>query len=240
MTDLKTQRVATLADCLAANLQQPAPSATTDCLKILQDIFDPGLRRWYPRARLHDNGFLKVVVVDQHEWSNSQFAGCKLVMHIWDNTTETGRYENVHNHRWPFWSMLLCGQLVWEHYSISQSNSSLATHFEYEYESPEREKVYRLVPKQPAALDLRMRATVTSGTCLTMTDSELHRVQRSGDATAATLILQGRKSKPTTNVYVRMPHANPVAHYRHAPPERSVRQAPREMLSHLVLRVLRS
>ena len=224
-------------------LHRSDSEARTLALELLEQVsatVQRGTRnKWLDRARLHDNGFLKLILVDEDEWENPQFAGYKLVLHVWDNLTQTTNYENVHNHRWPFWSMLVCGQLNWQHYCVSNSSEAEVSHIEYEYQSPGRSEHYTLTHKGPVTLELRMAAIVTAGTSLAMTDIELHRTTRIADTVAATVFLQGRQSRPSTNVYMPIGSDSAILENRRSATQSvEVRRVPIELLPLLLDRAV--
>lgn len=236
-----------LADRLAYELQRSESDTRYLSVGLLREVRStvissrtPRESNWQSRARLHDNGFLKLVLVDEDEWANPELAGFKLVLHVWDDLTETGLYENVHNHRWPFWSVLVCGQLNWEHYCVSDTANTEISHSAYIYRSPGHGSSYTLTPQGGIALDLRMKAVVSPGTCLAMSDTELHRVTRVGEATAATVFLQGPQSRLSTNVYTEVTPDTPTATSSIPPPlqRRALRRAPIGILNELLHRTL--
>lgn len=220
-------------------LCRSASEARTLALELLEQVSAVvrrgGNNKWIDRARLHDNGFLKLILVDEDEWEDPQFAGYKLVLHVWDDLTQTRTYENVHNHRWPFWSMLVCGRLSWQHYCLSSSSEAKMSHIEYEYQSPGRSEHYTLTHKGPVTLEPRMAAIVTAGTSLAMTDMELHRTTRTADALAATVFLQGRESRRSTNVYMPIESDSAILKKRRSAMQNiEVRRASIELLSLLL------
>ncbi|SNR25165.1 hypothetical protein [Actinomadura mexicana] len=153
------------------------------------------------RARIHANGFLKFVLVASDEWSSRELTGHKLVLHAWHDSTAGGG-ENVHDHRWSFWSTLLCGRLRWESYSHSTRTGAAPTHVACEYRSPGEAAAYEMLPRGPAALDCGFTTTMSAGTTVHLSETELHKVARAGPGLAATLFLQGPPVRSATNVYI--------------------------------------
>lgn len=180
---------------------QAARSAVQELLGSLVRTEDVPSQPWR-RARFHDNGFLKVLLVDVDEWPEREFLGCRLVLHIWDESSATGQPENVHNHRWPFWSVLLTGALTWEHYEERYAAGGEEAYQRFAYGSPGTGASYSMAPSGCVNLTRRFSATVTAGSTVAMDPDELHRVARHGQAAAATLLLQGRPCRDRTSVYV--------------------------------------
>ncbi|QXJ21303.1 hypothetical protein AGRA3207_002142 [Actinomadura graeca] len=159
---------------------------------------DPPMRS---RGRIHANGFLKLILVAADEWSVPGLAGHKLVMHVWDEST-AGRSENVHDHRWSFWSTLVCGRLRWESYSLSGDPSAEPSHIEFEYRSPGDADRYAMLPKRRVPLECDFMFTAPAGATFRMSENELHRVTRADTDISATLFLQGAPVRDTTRVYM--------------------------------------
>jgi hypothetical protein len=156
------------------------------------------------RSWVHSNGFLKTVLVDIDEWERSELRGHKLVLHTWDHRLADDVDEEIHDHRWPFWSLLLVGQLRWEHYSLLDLPGPDVKQIpctQYEYRSPGASDHYQMTLSGAANLMLRFSAVVGPETSLAMTEDELHRVSRVSDH-ALTLVLQGVAVKQSTRVFV--------------------------------------
>lgn len=158
------------------------------------------------RSRLHRNGFLKTILVDRDEWSEYSLNGYRLVLHAWDDATVSGHEEQIHDHRWPFWSLLLKGTLEWTHYStIEEKTETGLPYYRYEYRSPDERSHYSLNYAGKAWLSQRFSATVSDGTRLAMTEVELHKVRWPGVSDTATIFLQGKPARASTNVYIPLP-----------------------------------
>ncbi|MGI5420334.1 hypothetical protein [Actinomadura luteofluorescens] len=196
------------AESVARTLRGAGPGAQTLALDLVAEVSkamdagDPRVSTLVERrARIHANGFLKFVLVAADEWPSSDLTGHKLVLHAWHDSTDGGR-ENVHDHRWPFWSTLMCGRLLWESYSLSTWRKAAPTHVACEYRSPGEAASYEMLPRGPAVLDRGFTATMTAGTVFHLSETELHRVARAGPDLSATLFLQGPPVRAATNVYI--------------------------------------
>jgi hypothetical protein len=154
------------------------------------------------RTIIHENGFFKTVLVDIDEWPEDRFRGRKLVLHVWSSDAGRGAKEEIHNHRWSFWSVLLCGRLEWQHYDVEAERSGGSPYVEYDCGSPAGRDHFLLVRRRDTRLARRFRAIVTPGTLLHMSPSEVHRVRWIGTETAATLVLQERPARQVSNVYL--------------------------------------
>jgi hypothetical protein len=160
------------------------------------------LDRLVARATVHHNGFVKLVVVDTDEWDALPLKGYRLVLHIWDPAVAPHSVEEIHNHRWRFASVLLCGALKWEHFHEYDGEDEPIPCLEYEYRSPGRHTGYRLRPRGPVTLARQFVALAGVGARSMMTVSQLHRVEPVADTVSATLFLQFPVERTWTRVFV--------------------------------------
>ena len=154
------------------------------------------------RATVHHNGFVKLVVVDTEEWDSPSLRGFRLVLHVWDPAVAPHSVEEIHNHRWRFASVLLCGALKWEHFHEYDGEDEPIPCLEYEYRSPGRDTGYRLQPRGPVTLARQFVALAGVGARSMMTVSQLHRVEPVADTLSATLFLQFPVERTWTRVFV--------------------------------------
>jgi hypothetical protein len=154
------------------------------------------------RAAVHHNGFVKLVVVDTDEWDSLSLQGFRLVLHVWDPAVAPHSVEEIHNHRWRFASVLLCGALKWEHFHEYDGVDEPIPCLEYEYRSPGRDTGYRLRPRGPVTLARQFVALAGVGARSMMTVSQIHRVEPVVDTLSATLFLQFPVERTWTRVFV--------------------------------------
>lgn len=154
------------------------------------------------RAAVHHNGFVKLVVVDTDEWGLGPLRGFRLVLHVWDPAVAPHSVEEIHNHRWRFASVLLCGALKWEHFHEYDGEDEPIPCLEYEYRSPGRDGGYRLRPRGPVTLARQFVALAGVGARSMMTVSQIHRVEPVADTLSATLFLQFPVERSSTRVFV--------------------------------------
>jgi hypothetical protein len=154
------------------------------------------------RAVVHHNGFVKLVVVDTDEWDALPLQGFRLVLHVWDPAVAPHSVEEIHNHRWRFASVLLCGALKWEHFHEYDGEDEPIPCLEYEYRSPGRGTGYRLRPRGPVTLARQFVAMAGVGARSMMTVSQIHRVEPVADTLSATLFLQFPVERTWTRVFV--------------------------------------
>ena len=154
------------------------------------------------RAAVHHNGFVKLVVVDTDEWDSLSLQGFRLVLHVWDPVVAPHSVEEIHNHRWRFASVLLCGALKWEHFHEYDGLDEPIPCLEYEYRSPGRDTGYRLRPRGPVTLARQFVALAGVGARSMMTVSQIHRVEPVADTLSATLFLQFPVERAWTRVFV--------------------------------------
>lgn len=160
------------------------------------------LDRLAARAAVHHNGFVKLVVVDTDEWGSAPLKGFRLVLHVWDPAVAPHSVEEIHNHRWRFASVLLCGALKWEHFHEYDGEDKPIPCLEYEYRSPGRDTGYRLRPRGPVTLARQFVALAGVGARSLMTVSQIHRVEPVADTVSATLFLQFPVERTSTRVFV--------------------------------------
>lgn len=157
----------------------------------------------------HQNHFDKLVL--------ASVGDAKLVLHDWkpppaDRRSLVAAYD-VHNHRWPFASVVLCGVLVLETFeprspavepveAVEPAPAAFAT-YEHRYASPGARETFSFVfSGARKALALTSMATCGPGQYFSVSVDEHHRAYPRPGPRALTLVLQDRPVRTTTTVYV--------------------------------------
>jgi hypothetical protein len=146
----------------------------------------------------HDNGFWKVVIGHR--------GPVKLRVHIWNNLSMGPSGDsNIHNHRWDFSSLLLCGGYRQQIFSINEFEAPgiRVSHFQYYPRVFERmdsgEDYLTFIDR--TSLQLVENRMWNSPEILDVPSTTLHRVLIHEDTFVASLFLQGTDRCGFTNVY---------------------------------------
>jgi hypothetical protein len=146
----------------------------------------------------HSNGFAKLVV---HVNDEPDF---RLRLHVWPEDDRHGSgYENVHNHRWPFASIVLGGAIQVEHFrevdDFDQPGTVVCNRLVYEAAAPGRVGALRIEGKR--ALRRIGAPLYPAGTVYFCDTTMLHTVARASNGTAATMMLAGAATGNDALVY---------------------------------------
>ncbi len=143
------------------------------------------------RSYVHDNGFLKIVLIPSGPGTRT------LRLHIWPD----GGWEdtNIHNHCWPFTSLVLVGQLEFEEYKVDAGGDVEAVHYAY---IPSGDLDYDLKPQGTALLKRTRVGARRSGELYDMYPRVLHRTGATRGRLTATLLMQGDRVSDRAEVYV--------------------------------------
>jgi hypothetical protein len=150
------------------------------------------------RSYWHSNGFAKLVVHVNDE------PGFRLRLHVWPSDAGHGSgYENIHNHRWPFASIVLAGAIRVEQFQeiddFDQPGAVVCNRLIYDAAAPGRVGQLRVEGK--CALRKLGRPVYPAGTVYFCDTDMLHTVARASGGTAATLMLAGAASGTDALVY---------------------------------------
>lgn len=140
------------------------------------------------RTSLSPNGFLRLYLSDA--------ANRQVRVHVWHPDFDVEE-PDVHNHRWPFVSRIVCGRLrVEEFVEASEGNEMLR----FRHHALGSADGFDLIKDGVASLR-QLRATLyTRGDVYITAEEKLHRVTREASL-AATLLVEGRQTSATTAVY---------------------------------------
>jgi hypothetical protein len=156
---------------------------------------DPSwLARVAARSHRHDNGFDKIVL------SAPLRSPQKLVLHVWWVTNKCGDTDNIHNHRWDFASVVLCGQVRTEFYDSDPEGESYPV---LRYTSPGSGGSYTTTADGVRRVAVQATMTLAAGSEYVWRKELLHRAWGVGAPLTATLVVQGRPECATTTVLTR-------------------------------------
>ncbi len=150
----------------------------------------------------HQNHFDKVVLGSSMGW--------KLVAHFWDSPPNSkalieDRYD-IHNHRWPFASLVLEGSLSIDHYRHANSPHAYLRH---RYESPSGRPDFTLEIVGPAQLRHEFSGVVMPEQLFGLDEVCLHRAFPKSSSGALSLVLQAPSRKDSTDVFCRIDSPSP-------------------------------
>jgi hypothetical protein len=150
------------------------------------------------RSYWHSNGFAKLVVhVDD-------VTGSRLRLHVWPQAGRRGAgYQNVHNHRWPFLAVVLCGAVrvqLFEEVDLPAGDAQRSfVKYVYDAGAPTLIAPFREVARR-ALRDLG-DAVYEAGEAHSCSTIELHTVTANVPGTTVTLLIQGPVQRRSALVY---------------------------------------
>ncbi len=144
----------------------------------------------------HENGFHKIVLMEGEYF--------KLRLHHFGTTAKIPM-ENIHDHRWPFSSAILSGELKMDLFQRSDILSATEEVIHYIYKSDKSTDKYETVKIGNTHLEkIDTRIYYPGDTYLMRTD-ELHRITNQDGDQSVTLILTGKPISKECNLYARRP-----------------------------------
>ncbi len=211
--DLIGLRFADLADLLdglpaaytpevsAANLRLVARLGEPTVISgLLRDLLaDPvALAEVGDRSYPHTNHFDKIVLVD-----TDRSARYRLTMHLWDPPYSTAEAEDeqIHDHRFSFWSAVLVGTLRSQNFLRDPAGEEIR---EYRY-VPEKRHVSTVGNFYTDAGPARLLEVAPSvhhgGTAYHLFQATIHRVVLPEVETTCTLVLRGPRQQEYASVF---------------------------------------
>jgi hypothetical protein len=144
----------------------------------------------------HENGFHKIVML--------QGKNFKLRLHHFGATSKAAM-ENVHDHRWPFASSILKGNLHMEMFEVADvpENTELLLH--HVYHADKSSGAYQAHLEGVAALKRVKKVSFSEGTTYLLMPDALHRIVNDDQQESITMILTGKPVSSTCNLYARRP-----------------------------------
>lgn len=138
----------------------------------------------------HDNGFVKMLL------AKPDGIPFRLRLHIWPAVPMVE--QNVHDHRFDFWSFVMCGKLTNIEWAI-QDEGTLMGH--YIYSSRQGADTYELHWSGVQSLTRARQITLDTGSAYCVDKSILHTISTHGDNALTIFIEDRRFLKDHANVY---------------------------------------
>ena len=142
----------------------------------------------------HENGFHKIVLL-----SGSNF---KLRLHHFGASAKVPM-ENIHDHRWPFVSSILHGQLNMDIFEVTEANSNAEELHHFVYNSNKETGFYSTELQGVTYLQRSESRSYCAGDQYLMLPNELHRIKNQSGAESITLILTGKPQSRLCNLYAK-------------------------------------
>jgi hypothetical protein len=184
--------------------------------QLLRHVLDnePLLNEIAKRSYHHTNHFDKIVLVDTGDQ-----LGYRLTLHLWNPpySEQEVNDEQIHDHRFSFWSSILIGRIVFQNYVRDASGVMFG---EYQY-IPERlglatmGNYYIDVGKSP--LLETERSGGEAGEFYNLTYNRIHRVVLPRVEMSCTLVLRGPRQKNYASVFSNSQKYDPTGNSMFAP-----------------------
>jgi hypothetical protein len=152
------------------------------------------------RSYWHSNGFAKLVL---HENDAPEF---RVRLHVWTDGSGPAAqgYQNVHTHRWPFASVVLCGSLVTDEFEETSDHDDPKARSYQQFAYAGTPGLFgQLRPLSTCSLRPTRSAPYGDLDIHSCETSTLHRV-RPMAATTATIVVQGPSHEDHSLVYQRV------------------------------------
>src|SRR5580658_188365 len=144
------------------------------------------------RSYRHRNGFDKIVLAAP---STSLL---KLVLHVWSEGGLTNS-DNIHDHRWDFSSVIICGALQLEFYEQDAGGKNYSV---MRYRPMPEAGSFELRPVGTTTVSSCASVTMTMGSTYRWSCDRLHRAWGLPGLVTATLLVQGPPIREDTTVLV--------------------------------------
>jgi hypothetical protein len=146
------------------------------------------------RSYRHDNGFWKIVLAETDSY--------KVRAHVWF-PREKARFatSNIHNHRWNFSSILLCGGYEQDLFARCGDEVGSIPVRAWTYHPGHEGAAQKVVEQEGARLKRLSRTRYGKGDDVTLGAEELHRVITNDDVLTASVFVNGRANRSITEVY---------------------------------------
>ena len=179
------------------SINQALAEPTTLSFLIKQLLHNPVIfKRMVRKSYYHENGFHKIVLL-----SGKNF---KLRLHHFGAAARIPM-ENIHDHRWPFASAILSGELKMDIFRVSPMPANAEELYHFVYSSDKSTGSYSTELKGKAFLERTESRVYTPGESYLMRTEELHRIRNTQGEESITLILTGKPVSNQCNLYSKRP-----------------------------------
>ena len=167
-------------------------------LALLQGLLadEQALQAVAARSYVHGNGFVKVVLLDEH--------GHKLRLHIW--FAGSACEENIHDHRWSFASHVLVGTLSSEVWADDAQGQVLP---EYRYAAATATLAADKQAQGSCRVSLQQHCQYSAGSSYVMPKQVLHRIINPGHHLVATVMVSAPTEQGETRLIPSHAQLNP-------------------------------
>jgi hypothetical protein len=142
-------------------------------------------------ASMSPNGFLRLYLAPKQ-------SSCQVRLHVWQETHFRSREPDIHNHRWPFASRVLCGRLRVDEF-IEDTEGELIL-FRYRHQPSETLVGFRLESDGLARLRKAGERSLGTDAVYFTGEDALHRTTPE-TAVVATVLAEGLALSRATTVY---------------------------------------
>jgi hypothetical protein len=153
--------------------------------------------RWLQKVQdasyYHRNGFDKLVLVQGDNF--------KLRLHHFRPVDKLLPSENIHDHRWPFASAIISGQLHMKLFKANATNG-VPVH-QYRYNSQRGANIHRVEPIGPCRLATTDYLIYEAGSQYFMPTTALHQIVYQPGIEALTLVLTGKAERTTCRLFAK-------------------------------------
>jgi hypothetical protein len=140
---------------------------------------------------VHHNGFRKIVLLESKYF--------KIRLHVFEPIGEIVAQENVHDHRWPFGSVCLQGDLMCKIYEHVEFGKSSFNH--YLYRPVGADDSYTVQASGEETLHESSLLKIKKYMGYYLPENTLHRVVNRSGERVITLVITGTPVKDTCNLY---------------------------------------
>jgi hypothetical protein len=168
------------------------------------------------RSYPHTNHFDKIILIDSHDP-----LGYRLTLHLWNPPYSEADAidEQIHDHRFSFWSNILAGTLISQNYVRTDAGN---TYDEYQY-IPEKQlgstvgNFYRHLGE--ARLQEIAPSQLSAGNSYHLFYGQIHRIVLPRKETACTLVLRGPRQRNHASIFSNSRRYEPLNHIMFSPSE---------------------
>jgi len=146
------------------------------------------------KSYCHENGFHKIVLL-----AGTHF---KLRLHHFGVGAKIPM-ENIHDHRWPFASTILLGNLYMDYFEVSNEYEGSEEVFHFIYTAAKRNNRYSTELIGKTLMKKSRSVAHKTGDCYLMRTEDLHRITNEPGAESITLILTGKPQSDQCNLYAK-------------------------------------
>jgi len=152
------------------------------------------LEKMQRESYYHENGFHKIVLLEGKNF--------KLRIHQFGSSAKIPM-ENIHDHRWPFASSILYGQLKMDLFELAEDYLNAEKLYHFIYNSNKQGGSYSTSLKGVTYLKKIQTRNYSCGDNYLMLPQELHRIKNQPGDESITLILTGKPQGVLCNLYAK-------------------------------------